>query len=89
MDTLLGMRESLGWVVDIPRHGPDTREKMATLKDIPEDEKVSNLFLCMGVIQTLFLGVFYYQWYVLFVFCLNSSTQNLEILVKNFSVGYL
>ena len=38
---LLAMRRALGWVTEIPRHGPDTREKMDKLKDAPEDEKVS------------------------------------------------
>ena len=41
LDKLISMREALGWVTDIPRHGPDTRDKMEVLKDIPEDEKVS------------------------------------------------
>ncbi|XP_035825271.1 dynein heavy chain 6, axonemal [Aplysia californica] len=39
LETLIEMRTSLGWVLDIPRHGPDTREKMEKLSDIPEDEK--------------------------------------------------
>ncbi|GFS25387.1 dynein heavy chain 1, axonemal [Elysia marginata] len=38
-DQLVAMRQALGWVSEIPRHGPDTREKMEKLKDIPEDEK--------------------------------------------------
>ncbi|RUS88167.1 hypothetical protein EGW08_004064, partial [Elysia chlorotica] len=38
-DQVIAMREALGWVTEIPRHGPDTREKMEKLKDIPENEK--------------------------------------------------
>ncbi|CAL1542609.1 unnamed protein product, partial [Lymnaea stagnalis] len=37
-EKLIEMRSQLGWVVDIPRHGPDTREAMEKLKDVVEDE---------------------------------------------------
>ncbi|XP_059157269.1 dynein axonemal heavy chain 6-like [Physella acuta] len=38
-DQLILMRKQLGWVTDIPRHGPGTREAMEKIKDFPEIEQ--------------------------------------------------
>ncbi|KAL8598272.1 hypothetical protein ACOMHN_035222 [Nucella lapillus] len=38
-DNLLEMREKLGWVTDIPRHGPDCKKDMGKLSDKPLTEK--------------------------------------------------
>ncbi|KAK7488391.1 hypothetical protein BaRGS_00020365, partial [Batillaria attramentaria] len=38
-DNLMEMRERLGWVTKIPRHGPDCKKDMHKLSDIPLDEK--------------------------------------------------
>lgn len=40
-DQLILMRKQLGWVTDIPRHGPGTREAMEKIKDFPEIEQVN------------------------------------------------
>ncbi|CAG5136730.1 unnamed protein product, partial [Candidula unifasciata] len=39
LEVLLEMRKKIGWVVDIPRHGPSSKEKMCKLKDIPHTNK--------------------------------------------------
>lgn len=40
-EKLIDMRKKLGWVVEIPRHGPDTRKMMDKLKDEPDANEVS------------------------------------------------
>ena len=42
-DNLIEMRQRLGWVTDIPRHGPDCKKDMGKLSDKPLTEKVSFL----------------------------------------------
>ena len=42
-DNLLEMRQRLGWVTDIPRHGPDCKKDMLKLSDKPLTEKVNFL----------------------------------------------
>ena len=42
-DNLLEMRQRLGWVTKIPRHGPDCKKDMAKLSDKPLTEKVGLL----------------------------------------------
>lgn len=37
---LIEMRRLLGWVTEIPRHGPGVKKKMESLKDFDDEEKV-------------------------------------------------
>ena len=37
-EVIIAMRKSLGWITEIPRHGPGCKEKMAKLKDKPVDQ---------------------------------------------------
>ena len=45
MEVLLEMRQQLGWINELPRHGPGFREKMAKLQDKPRIE--DNVEVCI------------------------------------------
>ena len=51
-DNLMEMRQKLGWVTEIPRHGPDCKKDMEKLRDKPVSEKVR----CDAVFQHLHDG---------------------------------
>jgi hypothetical protein len=49
MEVLLDMRRRLGWVNELPRHGPGYREKLDKLDDKPrieDDVEVFYLYIC-------------------------------------------
>ena len=53
-ETILSLRKRLGWVVDLPRHGPGGREAMDKLQDKPDPDKNVEVKLSLLFIKSCF-----------------------------------
>ena len=38
VESVLGLRRALGWVVEIPRHGPGCRQALEQMQDKPQQD---------------------------------------------------